>query len=139
MAAAAKLVSTALSLTREQAPSRARVLVVEPDSLTSWSIRTYLERWFHVDCSDSAGAAANLLQNESLSGLVLSEDLPETASDALEERARRLNPLVTVIRLDSNPLPLARRAASTRLEKPFDLAELARRLGIPETELPPIG
>lgn len=139
MAAAAKPGSTALNLTREQASPRARVLVVEPDSLTSWSIRMYLQRWFHVDCSDSAGAAADLLQNQSLSGLVLSEDLPDLASEALEQRARRLNPRVTVIRLDSNPVPAARRAASTRLEKPFDLAELARRLGIPDAELPHAG
>ena len=67
----------------------------------------------------------------------MSEELPSTALTSIEERANGSNARVAVVRMvaDSS-MPRRPGPHLGYLEKPFELAELARLLGIPEREKP---
>lgn len=113
-----------------------RVVVVDPDSLTLWSIRTYLQRWFEVEGAETAAGGARRLAERPADALVISDDLPAAQSDTLERQARMQNPKLVVIHLFTDTSPHLPIYSDSRLEKPFALAELARRLGVAERELP---
>jgi DNA-binding NtrC family response regulator len=113
-----------------------RLLVVEPDNLTLWSVVTFLRRWFTVASAESYDQAEDLLRSVPVGGLVLSDQLPGWALESLLRFAVDQNAGIRVILLVDNacdarlaPLPVV------RLEKPFQLSELARCLGVPEAEL----
>jgi hypothetical protein len=121
------------------AQPRGRLLIIEPDPLTRWSMSTYLKRWFEVVALDSVEAADQLHSAGSVAALIIADELPAEQSRFVEQQARRRNPdLITVHTVTE----VAREAASPdeaerRLEKPFELASLARLLGVPEAEIPP--
>jgi DNA-binding response OmpR family regulator len=113
-------------------------LIVEPDPLTQWSLKTYLQQWFSVESTDSASGAERILEAHRPDALIVSDDLSPTALAALEERVRGLNPRVAIVRTVTDPSrPLRPGEHAGCLEKPFELAQLARLLGIREGELPP--
>lgn len=115
---------------------RRRLLVVEPDALTQWSLAVYLERWFDVVATDSAAEAARLLRERPVNALITSDDLPDAATESLESQACSMNADVLIVRTVTERCdhhsPVGHLA---RIEKPFDLASLARLLGVPAVEV----
>jgi DNA-binding NtrC family response regulator len=116
---------------------RGQVLIVEPEPLTQWALRTYLSRWFSVDSTKSIASAQQVLEAHPVDVLVVSEEFSPTGLTYLERCARSLDPQVTVVRMVADPSKPRRRGQHAGvLEKPFELVQLARLLGIPECELP---
>ena len=117
-------------------PARGRLLLLEPDELTRWSITTYLQRWFIVEAADSSAAAQRLVCHGSFSALVLSEQLTDEQILALQRAAAGRNPQVTMVRMVTGASEAGTGEPETvQLEKPFELAALAQLLGIPEQEI----
>ncbi len=116
---------------------RREVLVIEPDKLTEWSLRTYLSKWFSVHGTNSTDNAELVLGSHPVDVLVISDELPAAALTALETKVRRINPQVSIVQTVTDPdAPGRIDRGWGYLEKPFALAQLARLLGIPEEELP---
>jgi DNA-binding response OmpR family regulator len=119
--------------------ARGRVLIIEPDPLTRWSMSTYLKRWFDVTTAESAEAANPLLGPSALAALILADELPGERCRSIEHLARQRNPALITVHTVTG---VARGAAHpsdegrTWLEKPFELACLARLLGVPDAEIP---
>lgn len=116
---------------------RGQVLIVEPDPLTQWSLRMYLGKWFAVDSANSITGAQQALETRPADALVVSDELPPDALTSLERQAHRLNARITIVRTVTDPSRPGRPGPhSGCLEKPFELAQLARLLGVPEDQLP---
>jgi hypothetical protein len=99
---------------------------------------TYLERWFDVTSVDCERAPDSLPDLDPLAALVLSDEFACERASTLEEQARRRNPDLIAVRTGTEVaggVP-GTRAEAVRLEKPFELAQLARLLGVPEAEIP---
>jgi hypothetical protein len=129
------------SAPRQREPSsranRGQILIVDPDPLTQWSLKTYLARWFGVDSANSIAAALRILETRAVDALVVSDEWPPTGLAALEQRAHSFNARVAIVRTvtdSSKPRPPGPHLGY--LEKPFELAQLARLLGVPDAELP---
>jgi len=99
---------------------------------------TYLKRWFEVMTADSADMAGGLLEGRTLEAVVLSGELSAEQSRSIEQRARHRNPDVITVRTvtDLADSDAALADGEKPLEKPFELAHLARLLGVPEAEIP---
>lgn len=116
--------------------TRPRILLFEPDSLTRWSITTYLQRWFEVVAVESREQAENLSATRPLAALVLADSLPDATAAELQRRAGGHNPTVMTVRTIATTADSSPGGPHTfQLEKPFDLARLARLLGVPEAEV----
>lgn len=113
------------------------MLVVEPDPLTQWSLRMYLGKWFGIHATSSLDAARRVLETHPVDVLVVADELPAPALASLEESAHSFNACVrvvrTVARLDESRDPSA---SFDYIEKPFQLADVARLLGVPEEDIP---
>ncbi|MFQ5592353.1 MAG: response regulator [Phycisphaerae bacterium] len=117
--------------TKGNGPQR-RVLVVEPDRLTRWSIKEYLGSRSDVTSADGASAAHSLLDENWYDAVVIADDLQDDAADAVEEHARSRNPQVVAVRTVTRVADDSVRAVSRAvfLEKPFELTSLGRVLGL---------
>ena len=82
---------------------RREVLVVEPDKLTEWSLRTYLSKWFSVHSTNSTDNAELVLRIHPVDVLVISDELPSAALTALEQIARQINPQVSIVQTLTDP------------------------------------
>lgn len=121
---------------KQPADSHGRLLIVDQDPLARWSLATYLQRWFAVDATDSLNEGTELLERGDVAALIVSDELPGAQIDVLEARARQLNPRVATIRTVTGVLGAKRpTTGAIRVEKPFQLPNLARLLGVPESEL----
>ncbi len=108
-----------------------KVLVVDPDRLTRWSVRAYLGDHMEVLAVESAAGALQVLGQDKVEAVVVSEDLPNNGADKVEMHARSGNPCVVVVRTVSEPIHDGVLGESTvRLEKPFKLSRLAELLGV---------
>jgi len=108
-----------------------RLLVVDADRLTRWSVKAYLGDSRDVLTVESTDGALELLDEQTVEAVVVSEDLPDHGADKVETRARSRNPCVVVVRTVSEPLMDDVSSESTvRLEKPFTLSRLAELLGV---------
>jgi DNA-binding NtrC family response regulator len=108
-----------------------RVLLVEPDHLTMWSLVTYLQRWFTVESTHCGMEAEKLLRAQPLSAVIVSDQLPGRTAESLLQLAQTLQPPVrTVLMVTGEADAHTCAACSTRIEKPFELADLGRLLGI---------
>jgi DNA-binding response OmpR family regulator len=107
-----------------------RVLVVEPDQLTRWSLHTYLSRWFEVVAV--AGTEGPPRADERpFDALVLSDRVARDLARALLRQSRLENPdLLAVLLVTGDREPAADLVADARIEKPFALTELAHLLGV---------
>jgi len=112
-------------------------LIVEPDPLTQWSLKMYLGRWFRVESTNSIANARQILETRPVDALVVSDEWPPATLASLEQRAHSFNARVTIVRTVTDSGKPSRPGRHLGcLEKPFELARLARLLGIPEEELP---
>lgn len=106
-----------------------RLIVVEPDHLTRWSMEEYLCDMYSVRSTDNATAALALLDILPVDAIVVADDLPLPGADAVESRACSLNPRVKVVRTMTQSCPSSKTGGHTiRLEKPFSLSLLAHYL-----------
>lgn len=110
------------------------VLIVEPDLLTRWSLKTYLEPWFTVYASSEPEQAGRVAGERALDALIVSDAIPNAAVQQIEQKARFRNPCVRIIRTVSGPTAAEKPATESeyRLEKPFELGQLRSVLGVPE-------
>lgn len=114
----------------EITPSR-RLLIVEPNRLTQWSLRTYLQRWFVVDVVATADEAARELKRRSYSAVLISDELPAERAEQVEHGARSANGEVISVRLVTGVSRLSAQPPQTVcVEKPFELSRLAEVLGV---------
>ena len=115
-------------------PSAARrLLIVEPEALVRWSLVTYLTKWFDVFTADSRATADHILDDQLIDAVVVSDDLSDRAPEEIEARARSRNPAARVVRtITDSPGEELPSQKTPRLEKPFELSELAMLLGIPD-------
>lgn len=110
---------------------RRRVLIVEPDTLTRWSLETYLLRWCAVECVEQPDAAARRLRLRTVDVLILSDALPAADVENLEAIAENATPPILTIRMgtESDHQHISHTHARY-LEKPFDLALLRPMIGV---------
>lgn len=112
-------------------PPGGRALVVEPDHLTAWSLAAFLERWYEVETTNCTVAAEQSLRERKPAAVIVSDQLPGRTAETLLRLAQGVNPNVRAILMTSRDGDLAGAPPSAiRLEKPFELAELARLLGL---------
>lgn len=108
-----------------------KVLIVDPDRLTRWSVKAYLGEHLEVLSAESAAGALQVLSQQTVEAVVVSEDLPNQGADKVEIHARSGNPCVVIVRTVSEPVREGVLSESTvRLEKPFKLSRLAELLGV---------
>ena len=111
--------------------ARRKVLIVDPDHLTRWSVETYLSKTFEVLTASSVVEALKSLGKQSVQAIVISDDLPNGGADEVEGHARLRNACVVAVRTVSQPMrPDAQTSLAVRLEKPFKLSALAAILGV---------
>lgn len=106
--------------------------------LTQWSLRSYLGKWFSVDAADSVASAQAILDVlRRVDALIVSGELPSTALAALEQRATSRHPGIAIVRIATRSGKACQPSPHVAcLEKPFELAQVARLLGISGNELP---
>lgn len=117
--------------------ARRRVVVLEPDALTQWALKTYLTKWFGVDSTDSTEDAQRLLDAQDVVALVISDELPPAEMCRVEQYGLRKNADLHIIQTVTDPSRVhCDRAHVDQVEKPFALARVAQLLGVPEAEIP---
>ncbi len=110
-----------------------RVLLIEPDHLTLWSVATYLQRWFTVVTTNCSVEAEKLLRDSAVAAVIISDQFPRRAAETLTQLTRRLHPAArTVLMVTGEAEADGDAEHATRLEKPFELSVLARLLGVPD-------
>lgn len=106
------------------------LLVIEPEELVRWSLVTYLGRWFVAFSADSPAVADQILDEQPIDAVVISDDLSNEAGEEIEARARSRNPDVQIIWTLTHPGRSRHyRRGTDAVEKPFELSHLARLLG----------
>lgn len=111
------------------APAARRLLIVDPDWLTQWSVTAYLRRWFEILTVASAERALAALRKHSVHAIVISDECSE--GEQVERFAREQNPDVVIVRTVTGVAPAQLRAThAINIEKPFELSELAAALGV---------
>lgn len=111
----------------ETGMSRRRLLLIEPDSLTRWSVQRYLEPWFDVVNATDAAEGDRMIDEDRFDAVVISDTVPLSLVERVEQHVRELNPHVKVVRTVADDTDAGER---TLLEKPFELSQLARLLGV---------
>ncbi len=108
-----------------------KLLIVEPDRLTRWSMQQYLQDLATVIAADSVESAHELLDVGPVDAVAIADDLPAHGADEIESHARTCNPNVRAVRMVTQPCSATPQSSNvTTLEKPFELARLAEVLGI---------
>ena len=111
------------------APAPRRLLIVDPDWLTQWSVTAYLRRGFEILTAASAERALAALRQRSVHAIVISDECP--AGERVERFAREQNPAVMIIRTVNGVAPAQLPTPPAfNIEKPFALSELAAALGV---------
>jgi len=113
-------------------PNYGSLLVVEPDALLRWSLVTYLHKWFKVFAVATTDAGDDIIHEETINAVVISDSLDLPAAQRMERLAYDHNPAVCIVRVVTSARSAAQDPyASGTLEKPFELAELANLLHVP--------
>ncbi len=117
--------------TKAYQPLRARLLVVEPESLLRWSLVTYLSRYFEIRSVTACDDADEMVRTDRFDAIVISDQIAPGVAANIERQARGRNPAVRIVRTVTDSHGEVEDAARVRwLEKPFRLAELAELLGV---------
>jgi len=108
-------------------------LVVEPDHLLRWSLVTYLGRWFHMFPAQSLEDAALILESTPIDAVVISSEFARSNARELARRAVATNSNTRVVKIvTSSHEDASTDDGAAAIEKPFELAALARLLGVTE-------
>jgi len=117
-------------------PLLGRILLVERDELVRWSIGKFMQRWFAIESIESPNWVEQLAKPPRICGLILSDEVSAIEAAAIQELVRRRLPDVRTVRMTTGTQEADGLADGTvYLEKPFELSELARVLGVPDDEL----
>lgn len=120
-------------------PARARLLIVEPDHLTMWSLAEYLQRWFTVETTHCSVEAEKLLRDHVVAALIVSDQLPGRTAETLAGLAHSADPPARVVLMATADADAQGPAWwHARVEKPFDLPYVARLLGVADAETQPL-
>lgn len=114
-----------------------RLLIVEPDLLTRWSLQTYFGRWFEVRTAAEANQGSRVVERWPVDALIVADDLSPAGARDIEATARRGNPAVRVLHTIARTADDAPPPDPSYVEKPFDLRRLADLLGVsvaPDTD-----
>jgi len=112
-------------------PACGSLLVVEPDALLRWSLVTYFSKWFNVFAVATTDAGNDILREESINAIIVSDAAELPAAQRMERLARDYNPTVLIVRVVTSARSAAQDPYATGiLEKPFELAELAGLLHV---------
>lgn len=112
------------------------LLLLEPEGLLRWSIVTYLGRWFRVLSTDSPEGAARVLDEYAVDGVVVSDNVPRETREIVTRAVRARNTAARVVRtVTAIPSNGGNGDGTVYLEKPFDLALLARLMGAAEVKV----
>lgn len=107
------------------------VLVVEPEALLRWSLTKYLSKWFRVFPTDSAPAAEQLLQTQTMDAVIVSDEISGRALEDLECHALSRNAQTRFVCTVTNLSHCTLNAQGVCLiEKPFELSRVACLLGV---------
>lgn len=107
------------------------LLIVEPEALLRWSLATFLSKWFDVFPTDSGKAALRILDDHGFDGAIISDQLAPADVPALTAQLQLRSPHATVVYTVTNAATGAtENRVSLRIEKPFQLADLASLLGV---------
>lgn len=110
-------------------PAARRLLIVDPDWLTQWSVSAYLRRWFVILTVASAERALAALRKHGVHAIVISDECSE--GEQVERLAREQNPDVVIVRMVTGVATAQPRTTQAfNIEKPFELSELAGALGV---------
>lgn len=106
-------------------------MLAEPEPLLRWSLASYLQRWFEVVIVQTPAEACEVAAGAHVNAAVVSDAWPADGLDQLETALERQDNGVRIVRLvtDQTRSRPSRRRESL-LEKPFQLVDLARRLGV---------
>lgn len=118
--------------TEQRSAVKQSLLIVEPDLLTRWSLQTYLDPWFEVHTEAEPQQAREWVGDQILDALIVSDAVPGSAIRRLERQARLRNPSVRIVRTVAAPSTAEKSTPgdAVRIEKPFDLRQLRRALGV---------
>jgi len=120
------------------AQPRPALVLVEPNTLTAWSLSTYLRQWFEVKCTSTVPTARRMLERSPAAALIVSDELPRRSVEALTRAARLTNPDVRIVVLvTAEHEPRVNVPGAAHLEKPFSLSALAELLGRSVQNAPP--
>jgi len=110
------------------------LLIVEPDLLTRWSLQTYLDPWFEVHAAAEPKQARQWVGEQTLDALIVSDAVSGAAIRQLEQQARLRNPSIRIVRTVAAPATAEKATPDdpVRIEKPFDLRQLRKALGVPD-------
>jgi len=121
----------------EKGHARNRLLIVEPDALVRWALASYFRRWFKVRATPSCTPAERVLRKRAVTALVVADGLPQGAPETLLRLARQANPDVRTVLMVTHDMDARDIEPPTvKIEKPFELADLARLLGQPSRAAP---
>ncbi|NOT00957.1 MAG: hypothetical protein HOP29_10040 [Phycisphaerales bacterium] len=107
-----------------------RLLIVDGDRLTRWSVESYLSDSFVVVSAASAEEAARRLAADRFDAVVVADDLPDGGASNVERLAQERNAGVMVVRTVIESARGRGESGAARLEKPFELSRLAALLGV---------
>ncbi|MCC7291998.1 MAG: hypothetical protein IT449_08055 [Phycisphaerales bacterium] len=110
-------------------------MLAEPEPLLRWSLACYLQRWFEVVIVQTLPEACEVARGAHVDAAVVTDAWPAEGLDRLESALERQDSGVRIVRLvtDQTRSRPSRRRESL-LEKPFQLVDLARRLGVTPQE-----
>lgn len=113
-----------------RSPADRRLLIVEPDELICWSLRSYLRRWYHVRAWSNAVQAERSLRHRPVHALVISDHVSPSETAQLVSLARDRNPDVRVLIVGQAGDGESATNGVWRIGKPFELHDLARVLDL---------
>ncbi len=109
-------------------PTR-KLLIVEPDELTAWSLKSYFQKDYDILQVRSAAEAADQMKCWHPDAAMVSDNLPDVQIEDVEHEILTDNPDALIIEMttigEHSETHLANRVT---VEKPFELAELRKIL-----------
>ena len=108
------------------------LLIIEPDLLTRWSLKTYLEPWFTIYVGSAPDQVRKVASEKTLDAMIVSDAVPGVTAQQIEQTARDRNPAIQIVHTVSGPAVVENSTTDTtyRLEKPFELQRLKLLLGV---------
>jgi hypothetical protein len=126
--------NTETSVSSNAVPDRARVVLIESNTLTVWAIKRTLSSAYDLVCCSTLDAARAELAKSTVASVIcgspVMDDHPEALAEIAQVKGRKVLALVSDIDRD---VPATVRV----LEKPFDLARLSEILA--DGKPPPSG
>ncbi len=111
-----------------RSPTR-RLLIVEPDRLTAWSLKLYFQKEYDIVQTDSVSGASDCIKSGCADVVLLSDNLLDPDLQDIDDQITHANPHALIVQMTTRSSD-AVLEGDTRvtIEKPFELAALGRIL-----------